>query len=215
MPVFIYVLLGILLLLCLLLFSKIKVYLSYDESLNIYAQFLFFKFNIIPSKPKKKKVKKNKTNDKDVVKKKNNSKNESNKVEKPKEKSTVQRIFELREALLSLIKKFLGKLHFRFIVLKVKVATENPATTALIYGAVNQGVSYLLSTLKDISKVDIDRNSEISVNADFFSQKSDFKAKIVLYLHFASLIYVGIHAIITYFKIKSTKEDKHGTDKTK
>ena len=213
MPVFVYILIGIALLLFLLLISRIKVYLSYDECLNIYGKFLFFKFNIVPSKPKKKKEKKKKEKEKAITKKDDSSK--ENKEVKTKEKSTVQRIFDIREALIILIKKFLGKLHFRFIVLRVNVATENAATTALLYGAVNQGISYLLETLKTISKVDVTKNSDISVNADFLSQKSDFKAKIVLYLHFASLLYVGIHAIITYFKFKSTKEDKYGTDKAK
>lgn len=212
MPVYGYILIGIALLLFLLLISKIKVFLSYDESLKIYAQFLFFKICIIPSGSKKKKSKKKKTAYKAVAKKNDDKKAVSNDT-KPKQKSIVQGLFEIRESLLTLIKRFLGKLHFKFIVLKVKVATDNAATTALLYGAVNQGVSYLLETLKSISNVDMTDNSDISVSADFLSQKSDFKAKIVLYLHFASLVYVGIHAMITYFKLKSTKEDKHGTDK--
>ncbi|MBQ8147065.1 MAG: hypothetical protein IJ039_09795 [Clostridia bacterium] len=212
MPVYGYILIGVALLLFLLLISKIKVFLSYDESLRIYAQFLFFKISIIPSGSKKKKGNKKKAANKAVAKKNDDKKAVSNDT-KPKEKSIVQGLFEIRESLLTLIKRFLGKLHFKFIVLKVKVAANNAATTALLYGAVNQGVSYLLETLKSISNVDMTDNSDISVSADFLSQKSDFKAKIVLYLHFASLVYVGIHAMITYFKLKSTKEDKHGTDK--
>ncbi len=212
MPVFVYILIGIALLLFLLLISKIKVFLSYEESLNIYAKFLFFKINIVPSKPRNKKKK---ATGKEVAQKKDDGKKGISGDTKPKEKSPMQRLFDVREALLILIKRFLGRLHFRFIVLKVNVATENAATTALLYGAINQGVSYLLETLKTISKVDVTKKSDISVTADFLSQKTDFKAKIVLYLHFISLVYVGIHAIKTYFKIKSTKEDKHGTDKAK
>ena len=214
MPAFVYILLAIFLLLLLLLITKIKVYLCYDDSLRVYAEFLFFKFNIIPSKQRKKKKKKSKKSNSTKANTPSNVKSNSV-TNNSKEKSAIQKLFDVREALLALIKKFFKRLHFRFIVLKVNIGTDNAATTAILYGAVNQGVSYLLESLKSISKVDITSNSDISINADFLSQKSDFKAKIVLYLHVASLIHVGIHAIITHFKIKSTKEDKNGTDKAK
>ena len=46
MPVFVYILLGITLLITALLFIKVKVFVIYENDVKVYGKFLFFKFNI-------------------------------------------------------------------------------------------------------------------------------------------------------------------------
>ena len=63
MPVFVYIILGIALLVALILLCKIKLFICYEDSLTVYAQVLFLKFKLIPKislKPKKKKAKRKK-----------------------------------------------------------------------------------------------------------------------------------------------------------
>ena len=202
MPTFVYVLMGIALLIALLLLSKVRVIFSYEDSLRIYARFLFIKIGIVPSKvkkPKKKKKEKPKAPslpapaDTEAIPK--------------KEKSTVSKLWEMRSALLEIIKKFLGKLHFKFLKLRINIACDNAAKTALLYAGANQGVSYIIEILQNISNVDVTNKSDIFVNADFISQKSDFEGKIELYIRVAPLILVGVHALKEYIKFQSTKED--------
>ena len=200
MPAFVYVLLGIALLIVLLLLSKVRVFICYEDSLRIYAKFLFLKFSIIPTKEKKPKKKKPKKTHVDT--------HPQEQVSQPtKEKSITKKLWELRNGLFEIIKFFLGKLHFRFIKLRINIACENAAKTALLYAGANQGIAYILETLRNISNVDVAKNSDVYVNADFISQKSEFESKIELYIRVAPLISVGIHALKEYIKLKSTKED--------
>ena len=201
MPIFVYILLGIALLITLLLISKVKVNIVYDSSLRVYARFLFIRVSLFPIKPKIKKKKKKKTKKKKLPDEQSVAPSE-----KPKEKSVAYKLWEMKSALLEIIKKFLNKLHFRFITLRVVVACNNAAKTALAYAGVNQGIAYIIEILRNISNVEVAKNSDISVQSNFISQESEFEGKIQLYIRVISLIKVGIFAITKYFKIKSNKE---------
>lgn len=202
MPAFVYVLLGIALLIILLLISRVRVFVCYDEGLRVYAKFLFVKVNIVPSKDKKQKKKKTK---KTVI---EEAPHEHEKLpEAKKEKSITKKLWEIKSVLAEVIRVFLGKLHFRFIKLRIRIACENAAKTALLYAGANQGTAYILEILRNISNVDVTKNSDIYVNADFISQESLFDCKVELYIRVAPLITVGIHALKEYIRFKSTKED--------
>lgn len=201
MPIFVYVLLGIALLISALLFTKIKIFVCYENDVKIYGKFLFYRFDIIPKKPKIKKAKKSK---------KKSQKPKETKFplqEQVKEKSLPSKIWDMRTALLKILEKFSRKLHFKFIKLRVVIGCDNAAKTALVYAGVNQGISYLIEILRNISNVDVSSRADISVNSDFISQKSEFEGKIELYMRVTSVIYVGFHAIKEYIKFKSNKED--------
>ena len=86
------------------------------------------------------------------------------------------------------------------------VSCSDAAKTALAYAGVNQGISYIVEILRNISNVELANHSDIDVQSDFISQKSEFVGKIQLYIRVLPLLSVGIHAIIEYFKFKSTKE---------
>lgn len=198
MPIFVYVLLGIALLIALLLITKVRVFICYDDSLRAYARLWFFKFNIFPEKvkrTKKEKKKKRQTAEAVVT------------VKPKKEKSIPKKLWEMKSLLSSIISKFLDKIHFRFLKLKINIACDNAAKTALLYAAANQGVAYIIEILRNISNVDVSENSEIYVNSDFISRQSDFEGKIELYIRVLPLLTVSFHSLKEYEKYKSTKED--------
>lgn len=206
MPVFVYVLLGIALLLILLFSSKVRLIINYDESLSVYAKFLFLKFNIISDEEKKPSRKKKKT----AKAKSGKSKGEASKTpakEKKADKPLMTKLFELKEIILTLINKFFKKLHFKFIKLRIVIASDNAAKTALMYGGVTQGVSYILELLRSVSTVEIDKSSDISVTTDFLSQKSEFEGTVELYVRVFPVLVIGLDTIKNYIKYKSKTEE--------
>lgn len=201
MPTFVYVLLGIALFIILLLLTKVRVFVCYDDSLRIYAKFLFMKFKIVPAKEKKPKKRKKKKPAPSAP-----PSSETAVISK-KEKPLVKKLWEMKTALVEIFKNFLGKLHFKFLKLRINIACDNAAKTALVYAGVNQGVAYIIEFLRNISNVDVARNSDVLVNSDFISQKSEFEGKIELYIRVAPLFLVGVHALKEYIKYQSNKED--------
>ena len=201
MPVFVYILLGIALLIALLLLCKIKIFICYEDNLTVYAKVLFLKFKLIPktvSKPKKKKAKA--------------KKEEAATASKPKEEaptkksdSTVTKLWKIKEVLLSIIERSSGKIHFKFIKLNILIGCDNACVTALAYAGVSQAVAYVIDILRNLSNVDMEKSSDIRVESDFVSQKSEFSCKIELYMRVISIISVGIFALKDY--IKSNSED--------
>ena len=197
MPVFVYVLLGIALFITILCISKLRLIITYEDDLKVYAKFWFLHLRLYPEKPKKPKKDKKKpkppTHTEDLTPK--------------KKKSIVSKLWEMRTLLSNIIAKFLNKLHFKFIRLKIKVSCENAASTALAYSGATQGVAYIIEILDNISNVDISSRSDISVDADFLSLESELQGKIELYIRVLPLAYVGICSLADYIKFKSTKED--------
>lgn len=199
MPIFVYILLGIALLIALILISKVKVYVCYDDSVRVYARFLFLHFRLFPKKAKiRTKKSKKKAPDSTQL-------TEAHQ-EKPKEKNIVIKLWEMKSVLISVASNFLNKLHFKFITLRVVVACSDASKTALAYASVNQGIAYIIEFLRNISNVEVASRSDISVQSDFISQKSEFEGKIQLYIRVFPLIIVGIHSLTKYFKFKATKE---------
>lgn len=195
-----YIVLGIALLIAAILFTKLKVFVCYEDRLAVYAKILFFKFNIFPEKIKKQKK----------TKKKKGTKKPPQKAPPPakkEEKSIVTKLWEMRSILSETISRFLGKLHFKFLKLHINISCDNAAKTALLYAGANQGVSYIIEILRNVSNVDVSSRSDVCVNADFLSQQSELEGKIELYIRVLPLITVGWHAMKEYTKFKSTKED--------
>ena len=198
MPIFVYVLLGIALLVTLILFTKIRLFICYDDILKAYAKIWFLKFNIFPTKERPSKKEKEKSAPQAQT---------TAVTEQKTEKSVVKKLWEMKTVLSNIISRLLEKVHFRFLKLKINVACNNAAKTALLYAGATQGVSYLIEILQNISNVDVVNKSQVYINSDFVSQNSDFEGKIELYIRVLPLISVGIHSFKEYLKYKSAKED--------
>ncbi len=68
--------------------------------------------------------------------------------------------------------KFTGHFHIKVARLKVNVATGDAASTAIMYGVVVQSVAYVIELLQRITNVDGLEKADISVNADYLSEKT-------------------------------------------
>lgn len=197
-----YIVLGIALLISLIFLLRIKVIISYDKVLVVYLRILFVKIRLFPTRAKKIKKKKKKKKKQDTTTRATDSSSDEK-----KEDGVVSKLWAMKEILLRTIEKFLGKLHFKLVKLNIVVSSSNAASTALLYGATTQGVSYILEVLDTISNVDISKRSDISVRSDFISQKSSFEGKIVLYISVFHIIYVGIHFLKKLIKSKLKMEE--------
>lgn len=199
MPVFVYILLGIALLITALLFARVKVFIIYDDSLKVYAKLWFIKINIsilkLLGNAKKKRQKKREKAQKKLEAMGANA-------DIKKQNPILLKLAEIK-VLLDALFVFLKKIHFRFMKLRINVACEDAATTALVYAGATQGVSYIIELLRNISKVDVIENSDVMVNADFISQKPEFETKIVL--HFLLKDYI----IFNYLKEPREKKSSH------
>ena len=201
MPLFAYILLGIALFILILVFSCIRTFIVFDDSLKLYSKLWFIKFDLTKflNKPKKIKKQKNKKTDKsesDITKKAYTEKEKSGIL------TRLHKIKTILEAFLKLSKK----IHFGFFKLRINVACEDAATTALVYAGVTQSVSYIIELLRNFSNIDKLKNSDVFVNADFISQKSDFEAKIVIRFRIIDLIIFGL-LHVPRLKKRSSKED--------
>ena len=180
MPVFVYILLGIALLITLLLFAKVKAYICFDDHLYVYAKLWFIKINLsIPKILESSKIQKLKRR----ARRENLAERRAEKageVSPIKPHPVVVSLNEIRVLLDAVFSYFLKKIHIKFLKLKVEVGCEDAATTALVHAYATQGVAYIIELLRNISNVDTIENSEVTVNANFISQKSDVEAKIEL-----------------------------------
>lgn len=196
-----YIFIGIVIALFLLLSIKAKVKLEFDGELFLTVSFLCFNIPIVPGKEPKpikirdytfekhqkrlksnydkylkkqekkeqKKAKKAETKAKKAEKKKLDKKN---KVKQPPKRSVLDWINIAGAVIGALFSKFAKRLHIKVARLKIKVATGDAASTAILYGAVVQSVAYIIEILQGVTNVDGLKNAEISVEPDYLSDET-------------------------------------------
>ncbi len=137
------------------------------------------------------------------------------KKKKEKKKKEPAEIMELvlvgLDALKGLFRSF-GK-HFRIeaVRLKIAVASEDAASTAILYGIVVQFVTYLCHALAAITNFEVKKPDQIAVTADFLSDKLTMDLHLVFRLRvwhvFAMVFAAGIGAVKRMLK-KMTDGDE-------
>ena len=203
MPLFAWIIIGILLFIAILvltlLLSKIKLVLSYENDFSICAKFLFLKFKLYPEKEKKEKKKK---------KKKPSVQTQKPIPKKPEKKKpgVLEVVFAYRDIIIDIVKEFAGKLHFKFVKINIKISTDDAAKTALTYSCAVQGVSYLVSFLENYSNVDMEKSS-INVYTDFLSEESEFQGSVCIHTRIFIALPVIAKIIKLIAKIKLKTED--------
>ncbi|MBO5374750.1 MAG: hypothetical protein J6A54_04820 [Clostridia bacterium] len=215
-PVWCLILGGALLLVALLLISKIKLSLIYENEFSVYLKFLFLKFKLYPEKEKKS-YKKAKNKDKNASKP---VKQEEKKAIKMTPNAIVKLVQAMKDIALDLISSFFGRLHIKFFKVRAEIGCEDAAKTAVAYGVVVQGVAYTLEFLDTISNVDKSRSSDVDIRSNFISQKSWVELNCMLYLRVFQLFPLGIKGLKAFFRFQSFKEkllevENNGTIETK
>ena len=212
--------LCIALFIALLVSAKVGLRLKYADGLKVYLKILFFTVRIYPlpkwkkryrhsmSKRKAQKIKSS-LQKKPKKEKKKKPKKASHKKENEKKKSETQLskddILSVISIALSFIKSFVGRfsgsVRLKASRIKIVVASDDAATTAITYGAVTQAINVLFPLLDKIKTVKrLPRGKELSVRADFTTDTPSIELDIEIYVRAIKAVGSFLGAAITAFK---------------
>lgn len=198
--IFLWIFLGILIFLSLLSMLSAHIVLEYREDVTLTLSVLFFKYSLIPAKKKKTRISKKKGKQKKKQKPKEAPQNQ----QAPK-KGILERLGFLRELLTTLLEKTLGHLKIRTARIRIRVATGDAASTAILFGAVNGGVALLLETLDQFGKLKVTRRDEIEVIPDYLATETTVDIRLLFSLRMWQILDILWKAFLAYIKIKKQK----------
>lgn len=196
-----YIFIGIVLALFLLLSVKASVKLEFNDGLKVSVKILCFNIQLAPKKKKeavkikdytfdkhqkrlranyssyvkkqkKKEEKKAKKAEEKAKKAEKKKADKANNVNKPPQRTVLDWVNIARAVIGALFSKFSKRLHVKVARLKIKVATGDAASTAILYGAIVQSVAYIIEILQSVTNVDGLKNADISVEPDFLAEKT-------------------------------------------
>lgn len=229
---------SIVLLLAFLLSLKFTLTVAYAGEVQLWARVLFLKIRLVPAKEKrlprsmsaakarrlkkrrikklKKKIEKQRSKEEEKKQKKHDvaiGKEE----EKKRSPADILDIISLVCNLVTkLVAKFLGHLRIRLARINIKVASDNAATTAVLYGAVTQAINVLFPLLDGIKTLRTPKNSDINVYADFCSEEPEIDIEISFSLRVWHLLHVALVALVQlikyYFKSAARQDGDSDTD---
>lgn len=213
------IILAIVILIALLLSVKVVLRITYADSLAIYLKILFVKIRLYPSKKrekkyphsmsrrKAKKIKDSLDGKKKLSKKKKQKKDKKGKPDKEKEAPDLISIVSIVTSFVkSFLKVFAGSVRLKFSRLKIVVASEDAATTAITYGAVTQGINVLFPLLEGIKNVKkLPPKKELSVRADFLSDTPSVDIDVNIYIRVGGALKALLVAAARTFK-KAVKD---------
>ena len=198
-----YILLGLALLVCAILYFPFTVVLEYaDGDLRVYQKILFFKIHFNDKTFKKlgstvrhsNRMLKGKKKEQDM--------------HKRKVKKSLDEILEIISLVKLLLAKFFGYLRVKVARFNVKVATGDPATAAIAYGAVSGALSSVYALLEDSKNVKNLKRAEINVTCDFFSDTPDADIKLAFTLRVWQALSMVLSAAISHAKNMIEKDKK-------
>ena len=217
------ILLGALLLLFILILAlRVRLTVTSRESDCVEAKILVLTFRLYP---RKKRIKLRKYSKKQLTKAERKAAKKQTKKELKKKKRASQHkkkrtlaenIRLVRAISVSLIRRTHKHLRLHAVKLHVAVATGDAATTAVLYGAVSQSISYLLAALDRVTRLKATQPA-VCVEPDFTAERSRADVKIVFSLRvfgaLATLFGVAFALLrnkITQKSKKPTPSDKKG-----
>ena len=198
--IFLWIFLGILMLLSLLSLLKANLILEYREDVSLTLRILCFRYPLYPSQKKKVRPQKQKKKPK-----KQDKKQPSTKEAPKKEKGILEKLGTLRELLSVLLERTLGHLRIRTARIRLRVATGDAASTAVLFGAVNGAVSLLLETLDHFDKLEISRGDEIEILPDYLAEKTTADIRLLFTLRVWHILDILLKAFVTYTQTKKQK----------
>ena len=199
-----------------LLSIKVTLKIRYTDKLSVYLKILFVKIRLYPKKNEKKRYphsmsKRRAKKIKDSLKKKpKKAKKKKKKSEEKEERYEKSDLLSIISIVLSFVKNFVklfaNSIRVKASRLKITVATEEAAQTALTYTAITQSINVLfplLDRLKTVKK--LPTGKELSVDADFLSDTPTLDIDIELYIRVGGALKAICGAAIKAFK-KAVKD---------
>ena len=181
-----WILFGVFALLALLLSLKLCFHIEYKEELAVTLRVLGIPIPLYPRKQKR--IDPSDYSLRALRKKRKKAAKKKEKRQKVTQRQTARKkdptsvLSFLRRFLRILLDKTFGYLRIRVKRLKIRVATGDPASTAILFGAVNSAAIYLLELLDRYGNWDGKKNAELSVRPDFIAPKTTVDIHLVLSL---------------------------------
>ena len=213
MPIPLIVLCAVLFFIAFLLSLRVRLTVRAGDTVTLDLKILFLRVRLYPKKKKikprdhspkrlerakKKMAKRAEKKAKKVRKHKKEHAAESS----PAVKLTLRDKIVLVRALCAVVIRRTHKhLHLRAARLHVRVATGDPATTAIAYGAISQSVAYLLAGLDQITHLKA-TEPDVSVQADFLGEKSHVEADITFSIRVWGAVATAIPVLFAYLNKK-------------
>ena len=205
-----YITLAVLAFFALLLLLPIRLYALYNGRAEVYLSVLGIRFSLYPSKKGKGKKKKGTKSKKGAAQK-------APILEKKEERGFSRHLktFRLFLRILKRIEKRLRK-SFKITVLEMRaaVATGDAASTAILYGVISQGFSYILAIADNFVKTKYAAKN-IEVIPDYIGTDSSFHIKIRLSSNLFYLVGAGIHTAFAFLTEKTNLKNKIQTEDQK
>ena len=186
---------------------------------RVFLRVCFFTFPIYPKKekrvrrmktwPKEKAKKVKKTKKKKAVPDQSDGEEKKNRISSAL--FTVRRVIAVLRVFLA---KFPRYLHVDLRKLTVAVASPDAAKTAIEYGLVSQALAYLAELIDQRSHLHIGKRCEISVYADFLSQKSRVEVDIMLRIRIVHILALAFGSAWAFLRTEDTREKTIDAAKT-
>ena len=131
---------------------------------------------------------------------------------KEKKKKSISEVIAdikmITDIALAVIKKFFSHLQIKMTRIKMLVATDDAATTAIAYGAITQSLNILLPALESVKNFKGLKRADIDIRPDFLSDSPTVDIKISFSIRVWHIFDVAIAALVKFIKIKLSKESK-------
>ena len=217
---------AILLLLLLLLSLRATLTVVYHEELTLSLSVLGIRFVLYPRKHKKGKRSMSAAKAKRIRRKKDEAaaKKAARKKEKKalhaaehgkKKKKSVRDVLDILSLVTRLAEEIVRRLrkHLKIKVarLKIIVATDDAASTAIAYGAITQSINLLLPILEEVDNFRLPDRDELSVDVDFLRDSPDIELKLAFSLRLWHVFDIDFGALLAYLKYLSAKEQHSHT----
>ena len=202
---------------------KASVTIAYANEIKLYVKVLFIKITILPKKePKKikgmsaskaqkirKSLKKKAEKKQLAAKEKAAAKEEKKKTEKKKSPQEIVAIIKMVSDLaVTVIGRFAKHLRIHIARIKIVIANEDAATTALLYGTVSQSVNLIFPVLERVKNFPRLKNADISVGCDFGSTEPQIDIKLGFSIRVWQVLNIAMSALITFLKHKLKADAK-------
>ena len=198
---------AILLLAALLLALRVRICIVLKDDTSVTLHILCFQKRLFPRRKKvkpfsRKRAEKNaRKAAKKASKKAAKAKKEKHLFSPKKEKTFAEKIIFVRAISAVLIRKTHKHLRMHAARLHVRVATGDAAKTAILYGVVCQSLSYLLALFDRVTKLKA-VIPDVSVTADYLSEKPSADIRLVFSLRVWGALAIIFSAAIAFIRTK-------------
>ena len=125
-----------------------------------------------------------------------------------KRKQEIDEILEVISLSAILLGRFLKYLRVRVCRFNIKVATGDPATAALAYGATNHAVGTIYSLIEDTKNIKNVKRAQINVSCDFFADTPEADIRLEFSLRIWQAIAIVFSSAIKHAKNMVEKDKK-------